>query len=352
MKDWRKICVYPEMTIMQTMKVIDENSSRFVAVIDKDDKLIGTVTDGDIRRGILQGSLLQDSVLRVLNDKPFCVSSEISKIELLNHMEQQDIAQVPIIDPNGKVKEIITRTDLTISPDLPYQAVIMVGGLGSRLGDLTSTCPKPLLPVGGRPVLETLLLNLKNAGIREIHLAVNYKSEMIEDYFGNGQKIGLKIDYIKEMEKLGTAGALGIWKKSNNKPFLVMNGDILSQLDVGLLFAHHASNEDIATMCVRHYETQIPFGVVNTDGYRLTSIEEKPVHSCMVSAGIYILDPSCLKYIPENKPLDMPQLFKTLMKDGHRTGVFLIHEYWLDIGRRNDLQKAEEDFDNFFKVVK
>ena len=220
----------------------------------------------------------------------------------------------------------------------------MVGGLGSRLGELTANCPKPLLKIGEKPILESIIDNFKIHGFKNFFLAVNYRSEMIESHFGDGSDFGVNIQYIREKERMGTSGSLTLFQPINDLPIFVMNGDLLTHVNFSSLLKHHNDEKFDASTCVRQYDHQIPFGVVELDGLKISKIQEKPIKSFMVNAGIYVLNQSALRLIPENSYFDMPSLLEKMLQSGNKVGAFPIHEYWLDIGRKDDFEQAELDY--------
>lgn len=338
----------PSTSISETLKIIDEGSLQIALVVNKQNKLLGTVTDGDVRRGILKGISLDQPVHLVMNPKPVTVSPTINSKTLLTLMKTKKLQQLPVVDDNGCVIDLKHLTAMMHSPRRDNIAVIMAGGLGTRLRPLTDNCPKPLLKIGNKPILQTILESLIEHGFNRFYFSVNYKSKMIEDYFQDGSNWGVEINYIHEDKKMGTAGSLGLLPEKPEKPFLVMNGDILTKINFQHLLHYHENLKTDATMCVREYEFQVPYGVVNVDKHRLLSIDEKPINRFFVSAGIYIFEPDVLKIIPENSYFDMPELFRTLLNQKKEISIFPIREYWLDIGRIDDFERANGEFDQEF----
>jgi NDP-sugar pyrophosphorylase family protein len=224
----------------------------------------------------------------------------------------------------------------------------MAGGRGSRLGALTEECPKPMLRIGGRPILETILLNLAEYGISRVYLAVNYRAGMIEDYFGDGSRIGMSIEYLRERERLGTAGALSLLPTRPRETFVVMNGDVLTKVNVNHLLEFHRRLSAVATMCVRQHDFQMPFGVVSVNGESVLAIEEKPIRRDFVNAGLYAIEPIALNSVAAGTYLDMPTLLNGLIAAGHRTAAFPVSEYWLDVGQHSDFERANGDFPSEF----
>jgi dTDP-glucose pyrophosphorylase len=343
MKKWRDILISPTTTILETMKIIDKSSLQFAVVVDKDERLIGTVTDGDIRRGILKGLPLETHISEVMNRSPIFEKAGKKSFYYKEFMKKRNLKQLPIIGSEKKIVRILFSDDLEQPIQKNNPVILMAGGLGTRLHPLTKDIPKPMLKVGEKPILETIIENFASFGFKNFILSVNYKKEIIKDYFQDGKHLGVNIDYIEEDKRLGTAGALSLIKNNPEMPFFVMNGDLLTKINYEQLLDFHNGIESEATMCVREYEYQIPYGVIDTDNHRLLSIEEKPIHKSFVNAGIYVLNPVVLEYIPKNEFFDMPELFKVLMSKGKDVSVFPIREYWLDIGRMDDYEKANGD---------
>jgi dTDP-glucose pyrophosphorylase len=348
LNDYRKILVPPTASINETLKIIDVGSLQIALVVDKQNKLLGTVTDGDVRRGILKGISLDQPVPLVMNPDPVTVSPTMDPKQILNLMKTKKLQQLPVVDKDGCVIGLKHLNTIIQPPNRDNIVVLMAGGLGTRLRPLTNDCPKPLLKIGNKPILETILESLIEHGFNRFYLSVNYKSEMIEDYFKDGSNWGVDIHYIHEDQRMGTAGSLGLIPEKPEKPFLVMNGDILTKVNFQYLLDYHEKHKGQATLCVREYDFQVPYGVVNVDKHRLLSIEEKPKYRFFVSAGIYIFEPSVLEIIPKNNYFDMPDLFRNLLEKRKDVSIFPIREYWLDIGRIDDFERAKGEFDQEF----
>lgn len=349
MNDWKSALVRSSAKVREVIQVIDKNAMQIALVVDDKQRLLGTVTDGDVRRGILKGVTLEDPVQRIMRSEPVTARSEDSQKKRLAILRKKEIKQLPVLDDAGRVVGLELLDDLVDAPARDNWVVLMAGGLGSRLQPLTDKTPKPLLPVGKKPILETIIENFVDAGFNRFYISVNYKNEMIRSHFGDGSGWGSEIRYISESERLGTAGALGLLPEKPAKPFFVMNADLLTKVNFMHLLNFHHENKVDATMCVREYDFQVPYGVVRIDGHTVKGIDEKPVQSFFVNAGIYVLDPEALKHIPVNKPLDMPQLFEKIIRDGHKTAAFPIREYWIDIGRLNDFERANGEFSEVFE---
>lgn len=349
MSDWKKICISSGNSIIDAMKNITDTGARFAVVISDDYKLLGTLSDGDIRKALLNGLKLEDSVTKVMNRNPLVASSNATNAELRDIMYRNNYTHIPIIDLD-KIVRIVSLKDVQIAGPLKENAVIiMAGGLGSRLGELTENCPKPMLKLGDKPILEIIIENLKDYGFHNFFLSVNYKSEMIESYFGNGESLDVKINYIKEKERMGTAGSLSLFEPINDLPVIIMNGDVLTKINFSSFEDYHSSNSFDACMCTIRHDYQVPFGVVHLENDLVVGIEEKPYFASIVNAGIYFINPKLLKLIPKETFFDMPVFLEKIISSNYRVGAFQIHDYWLDIGRRDDFHRAESDYLNKLK---
>ncbi len=348
MKDWRDILLTPETKIRDTIQAIDSGALGIALVTDSNGRLIGTVTDGDIRRGILKGVSLESPVAEIMNGSPTVARSGDSREKILAIMKMKTLHQIPVVDEKHHVIGLEVLESIIQTPHRENLVVLMAGGLGTRLRPLTDTYPKPLIKIGGKPVLETILENFISHGFYRFRISVNYKAELIEEYFGDGSRWGCTIDYIHENMRMGTAGALTLLDEEPHEPLLVMNGDVLTNVNFQKLLDYHKERHAHATMCIREYDYQVPYGVVRFEQHHLLGIEEKPVQRYFVNAGIYVLQPEVLSLIPRNAFFDMPQLFESLISEDCRSAIFPIREYWLDIGRMDDLERANIEFkDNF-----
>jgi dTDP-glucose pyrophosphorylase len=350
MEKWKEILVDSSHSILQTMQIIDKNAMQIAIVVDKTKKLLGTVTDGDIRRGILKGIPLESSVEKIMNVSPKREVVGKSPEHYRNILRLNKLKQLPLVTNDGIYVNLFSLDSENTYKRNDNVIVLMAGGLGTRLRPLTDEIPKPLLSVGGKPILEHIIQSFKNNGFYQFIIAVNYKKELIESHFGDGSEYGVDITYLHEEKRLGTAGALSLVIREINKPFFVMNGDLLTKINFEQLLAFHIENRAIATMCVRNYEYQIPYGVIKTQQHRLIGIEEKPIHHSFVNAGIYVLDPELLHSIPYNEFYDMPELFTELIAREENVQAFPIREYWMDIGQMKDYEQAEWDLKNLEKI--
>lgn len=348
MSRWEKVQVTPQATIHDTVRVIEAGALQVALVVDHAGKLLGTVTDGDVRRGILKGIPLNATVTSIMNREPLTVTEGEATAVILGMMKQHRVHQIPVVDSQGALVGLETLDELLQPEAKDNVVVLMAGGLGTRLAPLTQERPKPLLHVGDRPILETILQNFIDYGFHRFYFAVNYKAEMIRAHFGDGGRWGVEIRYLHERDRLGTAGALSLLPERPDHTLLVMNGDIMTRVNFDALLDFHARNQAALTMGVREFSHTIPYGVVRMQDNRLVSLVEKPVEKVFVSAGIYALEPSVLDMVQTGHYLDMPTLFQQAMDRRLPTLGFPIHEYWLDIGRMEDFERAHIDYWSVF----
>jgi dTDP-glucose pyrophosphorylase len=339
-----KLFISLPASIKEAIAKIDSASLKIILVVDRENRLLASITDGDIRRGLLRGVELTESIEQIMNVAPHTTTLQDSKETTLSLMKRIGQRHIPKVDSENRVIGIEVMEDLLKPKFYDNWVVLMAGGIGSRLKPLTDNCPKPLLKIGNKSVLEIIIENFKESGFLNFLISVNYKAEMIKEYFSDGSDRGVNIQYIHETERLGTAGALSLLPEVPAKPIFVMNGDLLTKVDFQYLLDFHLQHQVKATMCVRKYDFQVPYGVVNIDQQRVVSIDEKPVHQFFVNAGIYVLDPAALTNVPSQTFFDMPQLFERLIAQNEETLVFPIHEYWLDIGKMEDFRKANLEY--------
>lgn len=343
--NWKDICIPPSATIREALAVLDAGGAQFAMVVDAEERLLGVATDGNIRRGLLGGHTLADSITMVMQDKPRTVPVGMTMDAVLRIMEDESVTHLPVLDPQGRVVSLWSLKELRRRPPLDIPMVLMVGGLGTRLGSLTRDIPKPMLPVGGRPMLEIILRNCMEWGVRHFYMAVNYKARMVTDYFGDGARFGCRIEYIRETKRMGTAGALSLLPERPRDTLLVSNGDILTHLNLRDMLAYHKHCGAVATMAVRKHVMHVPFGVVehNADGI-ITGLREKPSHEFCVNAGVYALEPEALGNIPPDTFFDMPDIFTALLRAGQQPRIFENQNYWIDVGLLAEYQRAQMDF--------
>ena len=343
--DINSIKIAPTSTIKEALKIIDSGALQMALVVDDNGVLLGTISDGDIRRGLLNSMELSYSIEPLYYRTPIISNSPTIPASIIAKAKAKNIRYIPIVDQNGVA--IAIKNIYEPNTPKPNKVILMAGGLGMRLRPLTSKIPKPMLHVGPKPILQTIIESFTAYGYINFTICVNYKSEIICDYFGDGDKFGVNISYIQESKPLGTAGALSLIDKIEDE-FFVMNADLLTNADFSKLHHYHKINKSIATMCVREYEMQVPYGVVNLDDNTIKSITEKPRQKFHVSAGIYMLNPQILDLIPKNEYLDMPDLFNTLATNQQNPKAYPISEKWLDIGRIEEYNMANEIYSEFF----
>lgn len=344
--------INPDQTIDDAIRCIDRNADGITLVVDADSRLIGTITDGDIRRAIMSGYDLNTPVSELLKNKadspypePISASIEDSNETLLQIMQERSIQQIPLLNQAGKIENLITLNELLPQETLSVQAVIMAGGYGTRLRPLTDTIPKPLLPVGNRPLMELVINQLIESGVNQISVTTHFQAEKIIKHFGDGSDLGIKINYINEDQPLGTAGALGLIQ-DHSQPLLVINGDILTKLDFQAMLSFHNKHSADLTVAVRRYDFKVPYGVLECEDYIVRKVREKPSLNFLVNAGIYLIEPSFHEYIPPETRFDMTDLIEVLLENQRKVVSFPVVEYWLDIGQLSDYQQAQEDLQN------
>ena len=348
MKNIENIKLRQNATIKEALGIIDSGAMQIALVVDDNDKLLGTLTDGDIRRGILRGLDLDSSIETIVFKEPAIAKISSTKEEILKIALSKKLHQIPIVDDNGIVLDL-KEIDELVEPKIKTNRVIlMVGGLGTRLRPLTQDTPKPMLKVGNKPILQTIVEKFAEYGFVNITMCVNFNASIIRDYFGDGKEFGVNIDYVLEQKRMGTAGALSLLKERPSEPFFVMNGDLLTNVNFEHIFNYHTLHKATATMCVREYDYEVPYGVVKMNDNKIIEIAEKPVQKFFVSAGIYMLSPEILDLIPKNEFYDMPALFEKLIKLSKNVISFPIREYWLDIGRMEEYQRANEEYKEVF----
>jgi dTDP-glucose pyrophosphorylase len=341
---WKKTILSSMTTIETAIRNLDETALQVVLVTDEDEHLLGTVTDGDIRRGLLKGLDLKRPIQEIMNTNSFVVTPSMTKEMVLQLMKANRIHQIPVIDDNRKVVGLYLLDEILAPEKLDNLFIIMAGGKGVRLRPLTENCPKPLLPVAGKPMLEHIILRAKADGFRKFLISVNYLGHMIEEYFSDGSKWDVEIQYLKETTPLGTAGALSLIQEKLTTPFIVSNGDVMTYVRYSDLLNYHIDHKASATMAVRLHEWQHPFGVVQTKGVEIIDFEEKPIYKSHVNAGIYVINPELLSLIPKNESMDMPTLFKKVKDYGNLTVVYPMHESWMDVGRPDEYEFAGKVF--------
>lgn len=344
MKKWERALVSPATTLGEAIEVLDREALRIALVVDHQQRLLGTLTDGDVRRALLGKQTLEATVEAIMFRHPKVAHRDWSKARMLAWMEQHDLLQLPIVDDDHRLIGLETLHGLLQRPRQDNPVFLMAGGFGKRLRPLTNTCPKPMLRVGDKPILELILEGFVNAGFHRFYISTHYMPEQIREHFGDGSQWGVSIQYIHEETPLGTGGALGLLPHDEiDKPLFMMNGDILTNLNYLALLGFHEEYGGNATMCVREFEYQVPYGVIEADGHRAKAMVEKPIHTFNVNAGIYLLSPGLVKNVTPGTQVDMPTLLEQEMADGNGVNLYPLKEYWLDIGQVDDFQRAQQE---------
>ena len=337
---WRRAILPIESTIQQAIHNLNQVSIKIVLIVNDSGELLGTISDGDIRRGLLRGLDLHSPIESVIYRNPLVVPPEMERDMVMHLMVANKIHQIPVVDDRRHLVGLYLWDQITTTPKRLNLMVIMAGGMGTRLRPHTENCPKPLLQIAGKPMLEHIIERAKLEGFSRFVLAIHYLGQMIEDYFGNGERLGVQIDYLREQKPLGTAGALSLIDKYPEEPFLVTNGDVITDIRYSELMDFHMRYEAAATMAVRVYEWQHPFGVVQTKGVEIVGFEEKPIARSHINAGVYALSPEALSVLERDVHCDMPTLFERMQAKSMRTVAYPMHEPWLDVGRPDDLNLA------------
>lgn len=340
---WRSTILPSSATIAQAIRNLNEVSIKIVLIVNEAGELMGTISDGDIRRGLLKGLDLGSSVSTIVHRNAFVVPPELGRDLVMQIMSANKIQQIPVVDKKHNVVGLHIWDEISLPTARPNLMVIMAGGMGTRLRPHTENCPKPLLEVAGKPMMEHIIDRAKSEGFSHFIITTHYLGGMIEEYFGDGKRLDVQIDYLRESSPLGTAGALSLLKPLPNNSFVVTNGDVITNISYGGLLDFHVRHGAAATMAVRAHEWQIPFGVVNTEGVEIIGFEEKPIIRNHINAGVYVLEPVALNRLKENAHCDMPTLFERLQANSQRTVAYPMHELWLDVGRPDDLIQANID---------
>lgn len=344
------IFVTQTQNLKSAMEVLNKTKLHICFVISNDGKLMGSLTDGDVRRAILNGATLDSPVKLYMNPNPKSIVDGLTTEEIVKSMNLWGVRQLPVIDLNGKIIRVETVEGMMELFRKPNRIVLMAGGFGRRLSPLTDQIPKPLLQIDGVPILEHILRRFKELGFYRFTISVNYLADMITSYFGDGHRLGIEIDYIREDKPLGTCGALSLLQEKPKDALFVMNGDLLTRANFSNILEFHLAADSLATMCVREHSFEVPYGVVKSTNNRIESIEEKPREITLINAGIYVISPQVLDFIPENSYLDMPTLFMNLRAKNLPIFSCPLKDYWLDIGRIEDFQKAQADFERYYKL--
>lgn len=349
MKHWERTLIAPDTTLRDALEVIDKAGSQITLVVDADRHLLGTLSDGDMRRALLRGLSLGDRVDTAMHRNPAVASHGEDLKAVAAQTRRLGLHQMPLVDGDHRVVGLVLLDDIMLVPPRDHWVVIMAGGLGTRLAELTRDTPKPMLKVGSRPLLETIVRSYADQGFRRFYFAVNYKAEQIEAHFGDGGSLGIEVRYLREQHRMGTAGALSLLPDRPTLPFIVTNADLLTKENHGEMIDEHVASGADATMGVRPYEMQVPFGVVQERDGRIAGIKEKPTQVFTVSAGMYVLSPQVLNLVPRGQFFDMPSLFDAMLQAGLQARCHRVDGYWLDIGQLPDYERAKADFEKIFR---
>ncbi|WP_044874944.1 nucleotidyltransferase family protein [Pseudomonas sp. LFM046] len=349
MKAWESALIGPQTTIEEAIAVLDKGGLRIVVVVDEQRRLLGTITDGDVRRALLRHVPLNCSASEIMCSTPLMATRDWSKTRILAAMETHQLLHLPVVDAGKRIVGLETLHGLLNKKIKDNPVFLMAGGFGSRLRPLTQNCPKPLLCVGGKPILELILESFISAGFHRFFVSTHYMPEMIREHFGDGSRWGVSIRYVHEDVPLGTGGALGLLPREEiDLPLFMMNGDLLTTLNFQKLLEFHEEHSPVATMCVREYEHCVPYGVIQSEGHKIVSMVEKPTHRFFINAGIYVLSPELVKSVSPGTRVDMPTLLEQQIGVGRDVNSFPVYEYWLDIGRMEDFQRAQTDVGQLF----
>ena len=338
--EWSNCLISPSDSIKDAINSLIKSSLRIALVADQNLTLLGSITDGDIRRGLLRGLNLSSSVSEIMNRNPIVVTPSTMREDVLRLMSDNRLYQIPIIDGTKAIKGLHIWDDFESPPRRNNTIVIMAGGKGTRLLPLTKDTPKPMLSLGNKPILEHIIIRAKKEGFSDFIIAIHHLGKVIEDYFDDGSSLGVNVKYLREEQPLGTAGALNLIKPKPIEPVIVTNGDVITEVSYANILDFHIQNKSRATMAVQVHEARNPFGVVETQGIEITKYREKPIVRTLLNAGVYVLDPEVLGLVPNNTACDMPSLFEITRQKGMRTVACPIHEKWFDLGTPVDLENA------------
>lgn len=345
---FERILVTPDASVREVIEAIDNGAIEIALAVDGNRRLVGTVTDGDIRRALLTGAKLDDPITAIVHREATTAPAGTDARRLLGLMTERSIEQIPLTE-GDRVVDVATLRELVGAAPDHGTVVIMAGGQGQRLRPLTDDTPKPMLKVGDKPLLEQVVGQIRDAGFQKIVMAVNYRREVIEEHFGDGSEFGMEVTYVHEHERLGSAGALGLMREELDRPFIVVNADLLTNVNFGALARFHAEQANVLTVGVRQCVIEVPYGVVDLDGLAVTGLTEKPSLEFFVNAGIYAVSPDAVALMPEEvREFNMTDLIEAALAAEARVGSFPIREYWLDIGQLADYERAEGDHATYF----
>lgn len=334
------IVVDDSTSFEDAVRALDSWGIGYLALLDVDGQLLGILTDGDIRRAILNR---KTDLKEIMNRQPETADISLPRRQVVQRLKEIHRKHMPLVDGQNRYKGVVALDELEFNAK-PNRVVIMAGGMGTRLGALTRNTPKPMLEVGKKSILENLLDIFSDHGFNQFYISVNYKAEVIKEFFGDGNEFGVHIDYLEEKQRLGTAGCLSLINEELSEPFYVINGDVLTAVNFEDLLEYHNQCQADATMCVREYEVEIPYGVVNHQDKKVISLAEKPVHRFHVNSGIYLLDPRAMQLVPKDTLFNMTDLFEIMLRKGMNVASYELNDYWIDVGQPTDLERAQKDF--------
>jgi dTDP-glucose pyrophosphorylase len=340
---WRQAILPLDSTIQDAIRNLDQLAVRIILIVNESEELQGTISDGDIRRGLLRGLSLNSPIASIVHLNPLVVPPEVGRETVMQLMTVNKVQQIPIVNESRRVVGLHLWDEIAVPPVRSNLMVIMAGGMGKRLRPYTESCPKPLLHIAGKPMLEHIIERAKLEGFSHFVLAIHYLGHLIEEYFGSGERWNVRIDYLREESPLGTAGALKLLDPLPEAPFIVTNGDVITDIHYGEMLDFHTRYDAVATMAVRAHEWQHPFGVVQTEGVEIVGFEEKPIVRTHINAGVYALAQDALNVLTKGEHCDMPTLFERLQAEAKRTVAYPMHEPWLDVGRPDDLTRANKE---------
>ena len=337
---WERAILKSNNSIEDAIRNLNNTALKIILIADSEGHFLGTVSDGDIRRGLLKGLTLSSPIQSIVHQNALVVPAGMTRDTVLSMMTANKVQQIPVVDDDGKIVGLHIWDEVASVQARPNSMVIMAGGMGTRLLPHTESCPKPMLLIQGKPMLEHIIERAKSEGFSHFIFAIHHLGHMIEEYFSDGSKFGVRIDYLREKAPLGTAGALSLLDPLPKYPFVVTNGDVITDIRYGEILDFHLRHQAAATMAVRVHEWQHPFGVVEINGVEIIGFEEKPIALSHVNAGVYVIEPDSLGELQRDARCDMPTLFERLQEKYQRTVAYPMHEPWLDVGRPDDLAKA------------
>jgi dTDP-glucose pyrophosphorylase len=344
MRDWKSVAVRPNTSFESAIQTLDKGGLRIVLVTDDYDRLLGTVTDGDVRRALLRKVVMSTPVREVMWPTPLVAELHWTHEQTMSTMENKGLLQLPVVDSEGHVIGIETLHDMSQKRRRDNPVFLMAGGFGTRLRPLTYDCPKPMLKIGDKPILEMILQGFIDEGFHHFYISTHYLPDVIRNHFGDGSNWNVSIEYLHEESPLGTGGALGLLPQDKiDSPIFLMNGDLLTRVDLRSLLEFHLRYPASATVCAREYESQVPYGVIQSEGHHIVQIVEKPVQRFFINAGIYILSPEFIRRVAKGERVDMPTLLEREINEGRNVNMFPVHEHWMDVGRLDDFNKAQEE---------